>query len=88
MLEQSVILAEISRKLTLDEKEWERLNGCRETIETVVLARVASICSMLFPMFIDVISISHAIRFRIQKFLLNGRIPWRVRIQYDKSCNA
>ena len=64
VLEQSLILAEISCKLTLDAKEWERLLYCQGTINMVVLARVASLSSMLFPMLADVISISHALRFR------------------------
>ena len=83
-----MILAEISCKLTLDGKEWERLIDCQETIKTVVLARVASFASMLFLMIVGVVDISHALRFPIPKISLNIRIPWRVRTQYDKSCNA
>ena len=57
MLEQSLILAEISCKLTLDAKEWASLIYCEMTIETAVIARVISLSGMLFPMFGDVISI-------------------------------
>jgi len=50
-------MAEISRKLTLEEREWDRLLDYQLTIKKVVLARVTSLSSALFPVFVNVISI-------------------------------
>ena len=68
VLEQSLILAGISCKLTLDTKEWYCLSYCGRTTEMVVLARVKTLSGMLFPMFIDVISILMPFDFEFRKF--------------------
>jgi hypothetical protein len=61
MLERSFILAEVSCKLTLEAREWDRLLDHSLTIRKVVLARVTSLYSALVPMPINVIGSSASI---------------------------
>jgi hypothetical protein len=71
VLEQSLVLAEISRKLTLEAKEWI----ASSIIKKVVLARVATVSSVLFPMLVYVIGILTSFGFKFRKISLRIRTP-------------
>ena len=61
MLDRSLVLAEISCKLTLEAREWDRLLDHQLMIRRVVLARVTSLSSALVPVFINAIGSSASI---------------------------
>ena len=61
MLERFLVLVEVSCKLTLQAREWDRLLDHQLTIRRVILARVTSLYSALVPMFMNVIGSSASI---------------------------
>jgi hypothetical protein len=87
VLEQTLILAEISCKLTLEAKEWNHFSNCQRTIGKVVFARVTNLSSELVLVFVSVVGILMASLSNSEIFAKTKDAKEGAYSEYDKPCH-